>query len=64
MVLWGALSLLGLPPLDGPPPPTEGVGLLTGLGVVAVALYAFAAWRTYRSIGSEAGRCCSRSRSR
>ena len=54
MVLWGALSLLGLPPLDGPPPPTEGVGLLTGLGVVAVALYTFAAWRTYRSIGSEA----------
>ncbi|MFL5685003.1 MAG: adenylate/guanylate cyclase domain-containing protein [Chloroflexota bacterium] len=48
MVLWGALSLLRLPPLDGPPPPTEGVGLLTVLGVVAVALYAFASWRTYR----------------
>jgi len=48
MVLWGALSLLRLPPLDGPPPATEGVGLLTILGVVAVALYAFAAWRTYR----------------
>lgn len=48
MVLWGLLSLLRLPPLDGPPPPTEGVGLLTILGVVAVALYAFAAWRTYR----------------
>ena len=48
MVLWGALSLLRLPPLDGPPPPTEGVGLLTILGVVAVALYAFAALRTYR----------------
>lgn len=48
MVLWGVLSLLRLPPLDGPPPPTEGVGLLTVLGVVAVALYAFAAWRTYR----------------
>jgi adenylate cyclase len=48
MVLWGALSLLQLPPLDGPPPATEGVGLLTILGVVAVALYAFAAWRTYR----------------
>ena len=38
MVLWGALSLLGLSPLDGPPPPTEGVGLLTFLGVIAVAL--------------------------
>src|SRR4029079_8238682 len=35
-------------PLDGPPPPAEGVGLLTILGIVAVALYAFAAWRTYR----------------
>ena len=48
MILWGALSLLGLPPLDGPPPPAEGVGLLTILGVIAVVLYAFAAWRTYR----------------
>ena len=48
MVLWGVLSLLRLPPLDGPPPPAEGVGLLTILGVVAVALYAFASWRTYR----------------
>jgi class 3 adenylate cyclase len=48
MVVWGVVSLARLPPLDGPPPPTEGVGLLTLLGVVAVGLYAFAAWRTYR----------------
>ena len=48
MVLWGVASLLRLPPLDGPPPPAEGVGSLTILGIVAVVLYAFAAWRTYR----------------
>ena len=48
MAAWGALSLTRLPPLDGPPPAAEGVGLLTTLGVVAVALYAFASWRTYR----------------
>jgi adenylate cyclase len=48
MVGWGVLSLARLPPLDGPPPVTEGVGLLTVLGIVAVGLYAFAAWRTFR----------------
>ena len=48
MVLWGVLSLAGLPPLDGPPPATEGVGLLAILGVISVGLYAFASWRTYR----------------
>jgi adenylate cyclase len=48
MVLWGFLSLAGLPPLDGPPPATEGVGLLAVLGVVSVGLYAFASLRTYR----------------
>jgi class 3 adenylate cyclase len=48
MALWGILSVSRLPPLDGPPPVTEGVGLLTLLGIVAVGLYAFAAWRTYR----------------
>ena len=46
MVVWGILSLARLPPLDGPPPVTEGVGALTILGIVAVVLYAFAAWRT------------------
>ena len=48
MVLWGFLSLARLPPLDGPPPASEGVGLLTVLGGGAVALYAFAAWRSVR----------------
>jgi adenylate cyclase len=48
LVVWGVLSIARLPPLDGPPPATEGVGLLTLLGVLAVVLYVFAAWRTYR----------------
>ena len=48
MLLWGFLSLAGLPPLDGPPPATEGVGPLAILGVVSVGLYAFASLRTYR----------------
>ena len=57
MAVWGVLSIAGLPPLDGPPPATRGVGLLAVLGVVAVGLYAFAAWRTYSaSTGSAAGR--------
>jgi class 3 adenylate cyclase len=47
MVLWGVLSLARLPPLDGPPPPKEGVGPLQLLGVVSVALYAYAAWRSF-----------------
>ena len=48
MVAWGVVSLARLPPLDGPPPPREGVGPLTALGIVAVGLYAFAAWRSFR----------------
>jgi adenylate cyclase len=48
MALWGFLSLAQLPPLDGPPPVREGVGLLTVLGGGAVALYALAAWRSVR----------------
>jgi adenylate cyclase len=48
MVLWGVMSLAGVPPLDGPPPATEGVGALQLLAVVAIALYAFAAWRSLR----------------
>jgi class 3 adenylate cyclase len=55
MVVWGVLSVARLPPLDGPPPPTEGVGLLTILGVLAVVLYAFAAWRTYRLFRERGG---------
>ena len=45
MIGWAAVSLLGLPPLDGPPPTGEGAGFLTVLAVVSVALYAYAAWR-------------------
>ena len=55
MVVWGILSLARLPPLDGPPPVTEGVGALTILGIVAVGLYAFAAWRTYRMYRQRGG---------
>jgi adenylate cyclase len=48
MVMWGVVSLARLPPLDGPPPAKEGVGGLQMLAVVAVALYAFTAWRSLR----------------
>ena len=47
MVVWGVLSLAGLPPLDGPPPTTEGAGVLTAFAIGAVALYLFAAWRLF-----------------
>jgi adenylate cyclase len=46
MVVWGILSIAGLPPLDGALPPTEAAGPLTVLAVVSVALYAFAAFRS------------------
>ncbi|HEY7132682.1 MAG TPA: adenylate/guanylate cyclase domain-containing protein [Candidatus Limnocylindrales bacterium] len=46
MVVWGVLSIAGLPPLDGALPPTEAAGPLTVLAVVSVALYAFAAFRS------------------
>ena len=45
MALWAIVSMARLPPMDGPPPSREGVGLLTVLAVVAVVLYAIAAWR-------------------
>ncbi len=54
MVVWGVLSLARLPPLDGPPPPKEGVGPLQLLAVGAVVLFAYAAWldiRVYRQRG-------------
>jgi class 3 adenylate cyclase len=47
MVVWGVVSLAALPPLDGPPPSSEGVGVLTILAVVAVVLYVFTAWRLF-----------------
>ena len=39
MVAWAVVSILRLPPLDGPPPAREGAGLLDLLSVGAVALY-------------------------
>jgi len=45
MIAWGFLSLASLPPLDGPPPTQEGLAPLRLVAAVAVALYAFAAWR-------------------
>ena len=48
MGLWGVGSVLGLPPLNGPFPPSEAVGPQVGLAAVGVALYAFAAWRSFR----------------
>lgn len=44
MLAWAAVSLLRLPPLDGPPATGEGFGGLA-VTVVTVALYAVAAWR-------------------
>ncbi|MDH5242991.1 MAG: adenylate/guanylate cyclase domain-containing protein [Chloroflexota bacterium] len=55
MVAWAIASILRLPPLDGPPPAREGAGLLDLLAIIAVALYAYAAWRLaqlYRFRGS------------
>lgn len=45
---WAAVSVLQLPPLDSPMPGTEVAPPLRALAVVAVALYAFAAWRVAR----------------
>ena len=45
MVAWAVFSITRLPPLDGPPPPREGAGILDVLSVIAVALYVFAALR-------------------
>ena len=45
MVIWAVFSIAQLPPLDGPPPPREGGGILDVLSGIAVALYAFAAVR-------------------
>ena len=45
MVVWAVFSIAQLPPLDGPPPPREGGGILDVLSVIAIALFAFAALR-------------------
>ena len=45
MLLWGALSLAGAPPLDGPGAPERASGPLVGLAVAGLALYGLAAVR-------------------
>jgi class 3 adenylate cyclase len=46
MAAWAIVSLGQLPPLDGPPAAFEATGLLGILCVIAVALYAYSAWRS------------------
>jgi len=48
MAIWAVLSIAELPPLHGPPTQLEGVGLLILLAVIAVALYAYSAWRAFQ----------------
>lgn len=45
MAAWGVASIAQLWPLDGPPPPREGAGVLDALSVLAIGLYGVAAWR-------------------
>lgn len=45
MLAWAVVSLLRLPPLNGPLAGEEAVGPIAVLAVVAVALYVVAAWR-------------------
>jgi adenylate cyclase len=55
MALWAVGSIAQLPPLDGPPPPREGVGILDTLSIVAVGLYAFAAVQLTRQFRYSGG---------
>jgi adenylate cyclase len=55
MLAWGLVSLAGLPPLGGPPPPTEALGPLAVAAAIAVALYAISAWRTYAAYRARGG---------
>jgi class 3 adenylate cyclase len=48
LVLWGAMSLLGVPPAMSAPMPAEVAPALRASAFVAVALYLFAAWRMAR----------------
>jgi class 3 adenylate cyclase len=45
MLVWALVSLLRLPPLNGPLAGEEAVGPIAVLAAVSVALYAVAAWR-------------------
>ena len=46
MAVWAVVSIGRLPPLDGPPTAFEGAGPLRILSLVAVAMYAYSAWRS------------------
>jgi class 3 adenylate cyclase len=48
MLVWAVFSIARLPPLDGPPPPREGAGVIDLLSIGAIALYAFAAFRLFQ----------------
>ena len=45
MAGWAVFSIARIPPLDGPPPSSEGGGVLNVLSLVAVGLFGFAAVR-------------------
>jgi class 3 adenylate cyclase len=55
MLAWAFVSLAGLPPLGGPPPASEAAGPLAVVAVIAVGVYAFAAWRTIRAYLARGG---------
>jgi adenylate cyclase len=48
MVTWAFVSLASLPPLNGPLPANEAAGPLVLLAIAGVALYGFAAFRSFR----------------
>ncbi len=55
MAAWGVVSLAGMPPLGGPPPPTEAVGPVSVAAAIAVGLYAISAWRTFAAYRARGG---------
>ena len=48
LVIWGAVSLLDLPPLNASPQARDVQGPLVAVALAVVALYLIAAWRYYR----------------
>jgi class 3 adenylate cyclase len=48
MVAWAVFSIARIPPLDGPPPSSEGGGILNLLSLVAIGLFVFAAVQLVR----------------
>jgi hypothetical protein len=52
---WAVLSLARVPPLSGPPPTEEAVGLFDLLAAGAVVLFAFAAWRSAQLFRTRGG---------